>query len=41
MNNTLTEKWFKERNIILGESFTNELKALAIEYKKTYDLSSK
>lgn len=34
MNNTLTEKWLKERNIILEESFTGELQALADVYKK-------
>ncbi len=37
MNNTLTEKWLKEKNIILEESFTIELQSLATVYKKQCD----
>lgn len=41
MNNIMTEKWLEERNILLEESFTSELHALAIVYKKPYDSLSK
>lgn len=37
MNDTLTEKWLKERNIILEKSFTKELQSLATVYKKQCD----
>lgn len=41
MNNIQTEKWLKERNIILEESFTSQLQTLAAVYKKQYAPASK
>ncbi len=36
MDNTLTEKWLQERNIILDKSFVAELQTLIAIYKKQF-----